>query len=80
MHNMLDSIENAYLNNVCNIQDQCIKGLMSKTECEQKLEIERCKYINSLHILTDQLDDDINREKMVNAWLEVFTKTYKENK
>lgn len=33
---------------VCNIQDQYIKGLISKEELEQKLEIERRKWINSL--------------------------------
>ena len=33
---------------VCDIQDQYIKGLISKEELEQKLEIERRKWINSL--------------------------------
>lgn len=33
---------------VCDIQDQYIKGFISKNELEQKLEIERIKLINSL--------------------------------
>lgn len=32
-----------YYQTVCQIQDDCIKGKITKEECEQKLEIERLK-------------------------------------
>lgn len=41
---------------VCDIQDQYIKGFISKEELEQKLEIERRKWIVSLKEKTLSLD------------------------
>lgn len=41
---------------VCNIQDQYIKGFISNNEFEQRLEIERRKWINSLKEKTLSLD------------------------
>lgn len=45
----MEKIENRfelrYYQTVCQIQDDCIKDKITKEECEQKLEIERLKFL-----------------------------------
>lgn len=58
-----DRFELQYYQTVCQIQDDCIKDKITKEECEQKLEIERSKYISYLQIQNRQLIAQIEREE-----------------
>jgi hypothetical protein len=42
------SVELEYYQSICQIQEKCINGDISKSECEQKIEIERLKFIEYL--------------------------------
>lgn len=50
MENIENRFELRYYQTVCQIQDDCIKEKITKEECEQKLEIERLKYISYLRM------------------------------
>lgn len=63
MYNIDDRFELNYYQTVCQIQDDCIKGKIAKKECEQKLEIERLKYISYLKTQNKQLNTQIEHEK-----------------
>lgn len=52
-----------YFQTVCQIQDDCIKEKITKEECEQKLEIERLKYISYLQMQNRQLIIQMEHEE-----------------
>ena len=74
--NLSDHIELTYLRNTCDIQDKYIKGQISFNEYTQKLEIERCKYINSLRELNKSLDEAVRQEEFIKSAFKVL-KEYK---
>ena len=55
MENIENRFELRYYQTVCQIQDDCIKDKITKEECEQKLEIERLKYISYLRMKNEYL-------------------------
>ena len=55
MENIENRFELRYYQTVCQIQDDCIKDKITKEECEQKLEIERLKYISYLRMQNEYL-------------------------
>ena len=59
-------MDNAELNHyraVCDIQDKFIKGEISREEMEQKLEIERLKFIECLRKQNEVIMQQMDREK-----------------
>lgn len=50
-----NNTELEYYKTICYIQDRCLKGEISKSECEQKLEIERLKFIEYLKKCSEAL-------------------------
>lgn len=59
-------MDNAELNHyraVCYIQDEFIKGEISREEMEQKLEIERLKFIECLRARNEVIMQQMDREK-----------------
>ena len=75
-HNLSDHIELTYLRNTCDIQDKYIKGQMTFKEMNEKLEIERCKYINSLRILKASLDEVVRQEESIKLVFEALKENY----
>lgn len=63
MENVEDRFELRYYQTVCQIQDDCIKEKITKEECEQKLEIERLKYISYLQMLNRQMIAQMEHEE-----------------
>ena len=66
-------MDNAELNHyraVCDIQDKFIKGEISREEMEQKLEIERQKFIKYLQQQNLKLQNDNTRILQFNQLLE----------
>lgn len=63
MENIENRVELRYYQTVCQIQDDCIKEKITKEECEQKLEIERLKYISYLRIQNEYLIVQKEREE-----------------
>ena len=55
MENIENRFELRYYQTVCQIQADCIKDKITKEECEQKLEIERLKYISYLRMQNEYL-------------------------
>ena len=55
MENIENRFELRYYQTVCQIQDDFIKDKITKEECEQKLEIERLKYISYLQMQNKQM-------------------------
>lgn len=65
MENIENTIALRYYQTVCQIQDDYIKEKITKEECEQKLEIERLKYIYCLQTLNKQMIAQMEYEKRV---------------
>ena len=68
-------MDNAELNHyraVCYIQDEFIKGEISREEMEQKLEIERLKFIEYLRIQNGVITQQINQEKRFAEFIETL--------
>lgn len=63
MENIENRFELRYYQTVCQIQDDCIKEKITKEECEQKLEIERLKYISYLQMQNRQLTAQTEHEE-----------------
>ena len=63
MENIEKTFELKYYQTVCQIQDDCIKEKITKEECEQKLEIERLKYISFLQMQNRQLIAQMEHEE-----------------
>ena len=63
MENIENKFELGYYRAVCQIQDDCIKDKITKEECEQKLEIERLKYISYLQMQNRQLIAQMEQEE-----------------
>jgi hypothetical protein len=63
MDSIQDVFELQYYQTVCQIQNDCIKEKISKEECEQKLEIERLKYISYLQMLNRQMIAQMKHEE-----------------
>ena len=63
MENIENRFELRYYQTVCQIQDDCIKDKITKEECEQKLEIERLKYISYLQMLNRQMIAQMEHEE-----------------
>ena len=59
----MDNQETAYYKSVCEIQDKFIKGEISREEMEQKLEIERLKFIEYLRKQNEVIMQQMDREK-----------------
>ena len=59
----MDNQETAYYKSVCDIQDKFIKGEISREEMEQKLEIERLKFIEYLRKRNEVLVQQMDRGK-----------------
>ena len=65
MENIENRFELQYYQTVCQIQDDCIKDKITKEECEQKLEIERLKYISYLQMQNRQLIAQMEHEERI---------------
>jgi predicted acetyltransferase len=59
----MDNAELNYYKAVCYIQDEFIKGEISREEMEQKLEIERLKFIEYLRKQNEALMQQTAQEK-----------------
>ena len=59
----MDNQETAYYKSVCDIQDKFIRGKISREEMEQKLEIERLKFIECLRKRNEYIMQQMDREK-----------------
>ena len=68
----MDNQETAYYKSVCDIQDKFIKGEISREEIEQKLEIERLKFIEYLRIQNGMITQQINQEKRFAEFIETL--------
>lgn len=73
----MDNQETAYYKSVCDIQDKFIKGEISREEMEQKLEIERLKFIECLRQQNITLQHQMNAEAQDNQLLELLGGTNK---
>ena len=62
---MTDDFELRYYQTVCQIQDDFIKDKISKKECEQKLEIERLKFIEYLKIKNQHIILEKKNQEMI---------------
>lgn len=69
----MDNQETAYYKSVCDIQDKFIRGEISREEMEQKLEIERLKFIECLRKRNEYIMQQMDIEKK----FEQFIKTMK---
>ena len=74
MENIENKFELRYYQTVCQIQDDCIKGKITKEECEQKLEIERLKYISYLQMQNRQLIAQMEHEERMRKALSEIDK------
>lgn len=74
MYDIQSGFELGYYRAVCQIQDDCIKGKITKEECEQKLEIERLKYISYLQMLNRQIIAQMEHEKRMREALSEIDK------
>ena len=74
MENIENRFELQYYQTVCQIQDDCIKEKITKEECEQKLEIERLKYISYLQMQNRQLNAQMEREERMRKALSEIDK------
>lgn len=63
-----------YYKEICNIQNQYIKGDISKEELDSRCEIERQKYISYLNNKNLQLQRDIENQMQVTALIESIGK------
>ena len=59
----MDNQETEYYKSVCYIQDKFIKGEISREEMEQKLEIQRLKFIECLRKQNEYIMQQMDREK-----------------
>lgn len=59
----MDNKETDYYKSVCDIQDKFIRGEISREEMEQKLEIERLKFIEYLRKQNEYIMQQMDREK-----------------
>lgn len=59
----MDNAELNHYRSVCYIQDEFIKGKISREEMEQKLEIERLKFIEYLRKQNEVIMQQMDREK-----------------
>lgn len=66
----MDNAELTYYKSVCYIQDEFIKGEISRGEMEQKLEIERQKFIQYLQQQNLKFQNDNTRILQFNQLLE----------
>ena len=74
MENIENTFELRYYRTVCQIQDDCIKDKITKEECEQKLEIERLKYISYLQMLNRQIIAQMEHEERMRKALSEIDK------
>ena len=74
MENIENRFELRYYQTVCQIQDDCIKEKITKEECEQKLEIERLKYISCLQIQNRQMIAQMEHEERMRKALSEIDK------
>ena len=74
MENIENRFELRYYQTVCQIQDDCIKEKITKGECEQKLEIERLKYISYLRMQNRQLITQMEHEEIMRKALSEIDK------
>ena len=74
MYDVQSGFELAYYRVVCQIQDDCIKDKITKEECEQKLEIERLKYISYLQMQNRQLIAQMEHEERMRKALSEIDK------
>ena len=76
----MDNKETDYYKSVCDIQDKFIRGEISREEMEQKLEIERQKFIQYLQQQNLKLQNDNTRILQFNQLLEnLGAATYRYN-
>ena len=71
---MTDDFELRYYQTVCQIQDDCIKDKISKKECEQKLEIERLKFIEYLKIKNKHIILEKKNQEMIQHFFDELKK------
>ena len=74
MENIENNFELRYYQTICQIQDDCIKEKITKEECEQKLEIERLKYISYLQMQNRQLIAQMEHEERMRKALSEIDK------
>ena len=80
---MLDNTNNfelRYYQTICQIQDDYIKGKISKKECEEKIEIERLKFISYLQIQSEQITKQIEQAEEMKKILTEIDKHFVEKK
>lgn len=69
----MDNQETVYYKSACDIQDKFIRGEISREEMEQKLEMERLKFIEYLRKQNEFIMQQMDLEKK----FEQFIKTMK---
>ena len=74
MNDIQIGFELRYYQTVCQIQEDCIKEKITKEECEQKLEIERLKYISYLQMQNRQLIAQMEHEERMRKALSEIDK------
>ena len=74
MENIENRFELRYYQAVCQIQDDYIKRKITKEEFEQKLEIERLKYISNLQMLNRQMIAQMEQEERMRKALSEIDK------
>ena len=74
MNDIQIGFELRYYQTVCQIQEDCIKEKITKEECEQKLEIERLKYISYLQMQNRQMIAQIEHEERMRKALSEIDK------
>lgn len=80
---MLDNTNNfelRYYQTICQIQDDYIKDKISKKECEEKIEIERLKFISYLQIQSEQITKQIEQAEEMKKILTEIDKHFVEKK
>ena len=68
----MDNRETAYYKSVCDIQDKFIKSEISREEMEQKLEIERLKFIECLRQQNEWLMKQTYQEKKFAEFIDIL--------
>ena len=74
MNDIQIGFELRYYQTVCQIQEDCIKEKITKEECEQKLEIERLKYISYLQMQNRQMIAQMEQEERMRKALSEIDK------
>ena len=70
----MDNVELNHYRAVCYTQDEFIKGKISREEMEQKLEIQRLKFIECLRKQNEYIMQQMDREKKFEQFIKIMQK------